>query len=76
MSPIALTDTTQVGLVKDALIKYALERRGRVARLHDASGDARQGESRRLGRVADEGERAQRGAHPRRSRIRIDTITP
>ena len=31
MSPIALTDTTQVGLVKDALIQYALERRGRGA---------------------------------------------
>ena len=29
MSPIALTDTTQVGLVKDALIQYALERRGK-----------------------------------------------
>ena len=31
MSPIALTDTTQVGLVKDALIQYAFERRGRGA---------------------------------------------
>jgi D-aminopeptidase len=29
MSPIALTDTTQVGLVKDALIQYAVERRGK-----------------------------------------------
>lgn len=30
MSPIALTDTTQVGLVKDALIQYPLARHGRA----------------------------------------------
>lgn len=30
-SPIALTDTTQVGLVCDALIRYALDRHGRGA---------------------------------------------
>ena len=30
-SPIALTDTTQVGLVRDALIRYAVERYGKGA---------------------------------------------
>ena len=38
-SPVAVTDTTQVGLVRDALIQYAVERYGKGAHYHGVVGE-------------------------------------